>query len=125
MSADDGWGSRRRYLVGERLRLRRRELGLTQQQLASRLAAAGVPVTNKALSSLERGVGLDVAKLPELAQALDCSVTFLLGLTDDPRRWDPDVQPSSHGVRALEPTAVAAGNHPSVLGPDVPDLRVR
>lgn len=125
MSADDGWGSRRRYLVGERLRLRRRELGLTQQQLASRLAAAGVPSTNKALSSLERGVGLDVAKLPELAQALDCSVTFLLGLTDDPRRWEPDVRPASHRVSALDPTAVAAGSHPSVLGPDVPDLRVR
>lgn len=118
MSADDGWGTRRRSLVGERLRVRRRELGLTQQQLASRLAAAGVPSTNKALSNLERGVGLDVAKLPELANALDCSVTYLLGLTDDPRRWDPDVAPAPLPVGS----AVA---QPSVLGPDVPDLRLR
>lgn len=122
---DAGRGTRRRYLVGERLRLRRRELGLTQQQLASRLDAVGVPTTNKALSNLERGVGLDVAKLPGLAQALDCSVTFLLGLTDNPRRWDPDAQQLPQASAPRMSAGAAPDNHPSVLGPDIPDLRVR
>ena len=40
--------------------------------------------------SLEHGAGLDVGKLPELARALDCTLTYLVGLTDDPGRWEPD-----------------------------------
>ena len=46
--------------------------------------------TNRALSSLEHGAGLDIAKLPELAHVLDCTVTYLVGLTDDPHSWAPD-----------------------------------
>ena len=65
------------------------DLGLTQKQVITRLARLGVGSTNKALSSLEHGAGLDVAKLPELAVALECSVTWLLGLTDEPRSWEP------------------------------------
>lgn len=83
-------GASRRLLVSQRLRERRRALGLTQKQVITRLSRLGVASTNKALSSLEHGSGLDVAKLPELAAALDCSVTWLLGLTDDPTRWEPD-----------------------------------
>lgn len=121
MSDGPGVRERLRYAVSERLRQRRRDLGLTQQELAARLDAVGVRTTNKALSGLEHGVGLDVAKLPGLAFALDCSVTFLLGLTDDPSRWEPDVgllpRPAVAKARPMsEPT------HPSILGPDVPDL---
>jgi hypothetical protein len=58
--------------------------------VTSRLARLGVASTNKSLSSLEHGAGIDVAKLPELAAALDCTVTWLLGLTDDPHQWEPD-----------------------------------
>jgi transcriptional regulator with XRE-family HTH domain len=83
-------GASRQLLVTQRLRDRRRQLGLTQQQVVSRLAKLGVQTTNKAVSSLEHGAGIDVAKLPELAQALDCTTTYLLGLTADPRRWEPD-----------------------------------
>jgi transcriptional regulator with XRE-family HTH domain len=83
-------GASRHLLVSQRLRQRRRTLGLTQKQVVTRLARLGVGTTNKALSSLEHGAGLDVAKLPELAYALDCSVTWLLGLTEDPRAWEPD-----------------------------------
>jgi hypothetical protein len=39
---------------------------------------------------MEHGQGIDVGRLPELAVALDCTVTFLLGLTSDPTRWVPD-----------------------------------
>ena len=31
-----------------------------------------------------------MCKLPEIARALDCSLTYLVGLTDDPRSWEPD-----------------------------------
>ena len=58
--------------------------------MVARLRRIGVVTTNKALSSLEHGAGLDVCKLPEIARALDCSLTYLVGLTDDPKRWEPD-----------------------------------
>jgi transcriptional regulator with XRE-family HTH domain len=79
----------RHLLITQRLRERRDDLGLTQKQIVTRLARCGLQTTNRALSSLEHGSGLDVAKLPELAIALDCTVTYLLGLTDDPHSWLP------------------------------------
>ena len=91
MQAGTGDVEARRHLeVSQRLRERRRLLGLTQKQVTSRLGRLGIASTNKSLSSLEHGAGLDVARLPELAAALDCTVTWLLGLTDDPHRWEPD-----------------------------------
>ena len=88
----------RHALITQRLRQRRDDLGLTQKQIVTRLARCGLLTTNRALSSLEHGSGLDVAKLPELAIALDCTVTYLLGLTDDPHSWLP-------AESALQPTA--------------------
>ena len=90
MGEPDDLSTSRHLVVSQRLRLRRRALGLTQKQVVTRLSRLGVTTTNKALSSLEHGAGLDLAKLPELARVLDCSITWLLGLTEDPRRWDPD-----------------------------------
>lgn len=83
-------GPDRNFVLTLRLRERRRSLGLTQLQVVRRLAEFGVVTTNKALSGLERGAGIDVAKLPEFADALECTVTYLLGLTDDPDSWQPD-----------------------------------
>jgi transcriptional regulator with XRE-family HTH domain len=77
-------------MITLRLRERRCELGLTQKQVVTRLSRVGVQTTNRALSSLEHGTGVDAAKLPELAMALDCTVTYLFGLTDDPHQWEPD-----------------------------------
>ncbi len=105
-------GTSRHQFVGQRLRSRRRRLGMTQQQVAARLAELGVPCTNKTVSTLELGAGLDVAKLPELATVLDCSVTYLLGLSEDPGRWEPDVE--------LRPQAVGDIAEPRILGPLVP-----
>jgi hypothetical protein len=84
-------------------------LGLTQKQVTSRLGRLGVASTNKSLSSLEHGAGLDVAKLPELAAALECTVTWLLGLTDDPHRWEPDdaTSPGPSPGRAAHPRHAA------------------
>ena len=83
-------GTHRHLVVSERLRGRRRSLGLTQKEVVARLRRLGVTTTNKALSSLEHGSGVDIAKLPELASALECTLTYLVGLTEDPTRWEPD-----------------------------------
>ena len=112
----DELGAHRHLLISERLRLRRRELGLTQKEVVARLRRMGVVTTNKALSSLEHGAGLDVCKLPELAQALDCSLTYLVGLTDDPRSWEPDGS-AWPTVPPRQRSAPVLGAGPPILGP--------
>jgi len=111
-------GAMRHLVVSQRLRERRRTLGLTQKQVISRLARLGVLSTNKALSSLEHGSGLDVAKLPELAEALDCSVTWLLGLTDDPHSWEPAGRRPTAGprTRAVDAEVVALATPSALVG---------
>jgi transcriptional regulator with XRE-family HTH domain len=110
----------RQLLITQRLRERRGELGLTQKQVVTRLGRVGVLTTNRALSSLEHGTGLDVAKLPELASALDCTVTYLVGLTDDPHRWEPDRHEQGH--RDADPPAHNGAPRSSwILGAEVPE----
>lgn len=123
----------RHLVVTQRLRQRRDELGLTQKQVVARLARLGVRTTNRALSNLEHGAGVNVARLPELAVALDCTVTFLLGLTDKPDQWGPDYVPPSiqqhpaapttaHTVPEQEDlTATDSDCHCWILGTDIPD----
>jgi transcriptional regulator with XRE-family HTH domain len=121
--------STRHLLITQRLRQRRDFLGLTQKQVVTRLGRCGLHTTNRALSSLEHGTGLDVAKLPELAAALDCTVTYLIGLTDDPQRWQPDdvltIPPRRAAQPVVEPAPVSTVRAPSpeslILGADVPD----
>ena len=135
----DELGVHRHLVVSERLRIRRRMLGLTQKEVVARLRRLGVATTNKSLSSLEHGAGLDVGKLPELAQALDCTLTYLVGLTDDPSRWEPDSRtwpPGPRGStsepqlvtpRAREEAARLSGHAnaacPPILGPFDPPRR--
>ena len=111
-------GPDRLLLVSQRLRERRHQLGLTQMQVVARLARCGVSTTNKALSSLEHGAGIDVGRLPELAAALDCTVTYLLGLTADPHSWVPD-----HRVLAADGVPSPNGVHHAAaetLGGELP-----
>jgi transcriptional regulator with XRE-family HTH domain len=105
----------RHLILTHRLRARRVELGLTQKQVVTRLARRGIRTTNKTLSSFEHGAGVDVVRLPELAVALDCTVTYLLGLTEDPTQWAPD-QPSP----LLRPSSATPVTGNWILGPDVP-----
>lgn len=109
-------GARRHHLISERLRERRRTLGLTQKEVVARLRRIGVATTAKALSALEHGAGLDVAKLPEIARALECSLTYLVGLTDDPRSWEPDFEhwPGRRPAAATPPPSARAA--PRVAG---------
>ena len=44
-------GAHRHLVISERLRARRRDLGLTQKEVVARLRRIGVATTNKALSS--------------------------------------------------------------------------
>ena len=119
----------RHLLITQRLRQRRDDLGLTQKQVVTRLGKCGLHTTNRALSSLEHGTGLDVAKLPELAAALDCTVTYLVGLTDDAHSWIPDdsvVIPARGGPLAVpvRSNAQPADAASLILGEDVPTRRI-
>lgn len=111
--------ARRHLEVSQRLRERRRMLGLTQKQVTSRLGRLGIASTNKSLSSLEHGAGLDVARLPELAAALDCTVTWLLGLTDDPHGWEPDPDAPCFSSARLTAPAAHVG-HGAQVAEDAP-----
>jgi transcriptional regulator with XRE-family HTH domain len=124
-SSAGAWPARH-LLLTQRLRDRRAELGLTQQQVVGRLARCGVRTTNRALSGLEHGAGVDVAKLPELAIALDCTVTYLIGLTDDPHRWEPDVREPEAATRRGPPPLANRSPKPAarqslIIGGAVPD----
>jgi transcriptional regulator with XRE-family HTH domain len=123
MTASEQIWSGRQLVVTQRVRNRRSDLGLTQKQVVTRLAKFGIRTTNRALSSLEHGAGVDVVKLPELAAALDCTVTYLLGLTTDPHSWEPDGLPAPVAAHANRATEKYPGTQPysCILGLDVPD----
>ena len=112
-----------------RIKERRKELGLTQAEVVQRVSQRGSRLSHQALSAIENGRRLAVGRLPDLADALDCTVTYLLGLTADPHRWPPD-KPSGTAKAPDAPPrlrrlAVPDPVHPSgrswILGPDVPD----
>ncbi|KAA2263395.1 helix-turn-helix transcriptional regulator [Solihabitans fulvus] len=105
----------RHWVCAQRLRERRLALGLTQREVVARLQQRGNLTTNRALSAMENGRGLDLGLLPELAHSLCCTVTYLLGLTADPHAWQPEG--TTHRVEpAQDPVWHAAG----ILGPELP-----
>lgn len=121
-----------------RVRERRRDLGLTQAEVVQRVPRYGSRLTSQALSAIENGRRLTVGRLPDLAAALDCTVTYLIGLTADPRSWQPDM-PGGAAVagQAVPPQRVphpvrkardARGPRPDparrnwILGPGLPDI---
>jgi transcriptional regulator with XRE-family HTH domain len=130
-----------------RIAERRRELGLTQAEVVARVARHGSRLSNQALSAVENGRRLAVGRLPDLAEALDCTVTYLLGLTADPRSWSPDQPPRPPALAEAETEPAPAEAEPApaeaepaaatpvpapassrrswILGPDVPDISGR
>lgn len=111
-----------------RIRARRRQLGLTQAELVDRVSGRGSKLSSQALSAIENGRRLAVGRLPDLASALQCTVSYLLGLTADPARWEPDRPAPNHTPAvpsAAGPRPVTKGTtepRPGwILGPDVPD----
>jgi len=79
------------WRVSARVLKRRKALGLTQQQLADRMTSHGAKTIVQQVSHIEQGMGVGVGKLVVLAQALECSTTYLLELTDEPDEWTPDL----------------------------------
>ena len=76
-----------RQILGERVRRRRMALGLNQTAFADKV---GIPVPT--LSSIEHGhQSIYVERAVQLAQALDVSTDYLLGLSDDP--GNPSAKP--------------------------------
>ena len=64
--------------LGSRVRLRRKELGLSQDQLAR-----SVGITFQQVQKYEHGTNrISFSRLVEIAEALDCSVTDLIGNLD-------------------------------------------
>jgi transcriptional regulator with XRE-family HTH domain len=127
----------RHWICARRLRERRRALGLTQADVVTRLGERGAALTNRTLSAMENGRGLDLGRLPDLAAALDCTITYLIGLTADPARWEPDTpltsrdqpaaaagerRPTTGGEPAHDepPARGPAGHRNWILGPDPP-----
>jgi transcriptional regulator with XRE-family HTH domain len=128
-----------------RIRERRRQLGLTQAELVDLVDEHGSRLSSQALSAIENGRRLAVGRLPDLAAALQCTVSYLLGLTAEPHRWEPDdasapaparrAAPPVPARRTAAPASAPAGQAPAngaanqsasprhgwILGPDVPD----
>lgn len=115
----------RHWICAQRLRERRLALGLTQCEVVNRLPGNGERPTNRALSAMEHGRGLDLGLLPDFAMTLNCTVTYLLGLTDDPYSWQPDEWRSA--VRPRPSPAVPDDVRPQVgvLGPNIPSGSAR
>jgi len=64
--------------LGARVRLRRKELGMSQDQLAR-----AVGITFQQVQKYEHGTNrISFSRLAEMAEALDCSVTDLIGNLD-------------------------------------------
>ena len=105
--------AQRNLTCAVRIRERRRELGLTQAEVVDRVSRYGSRLSNQALSAIENGRRLAVGRLPDLAEALGCTVTYLLGLTDDPRSWPPDAPaaPTTKKTRSTRSTR-STGNAP-------------
>lgn len=74
-------------LRGERVRQLREDLNMTQGELADAIVLSAPGVNQSHISQIERGVaGLRPESLAAVAVALETSVDYLLGLTDDPTR---------------------------------------
>ena len=84
-----------RQILGERVRRRRMVLGLNQTAFADHV---GIPVPT--LSSIEHGhQSIYVERVVQLAQALDVSTDFLLGLADDPQSPKAAQEPKPPATR--------------------------
>ncbi len=90
--------------LGDFIAGRRRELGLTQAQLAARLH-----LTDKAVSRWERGVGLpDLATLEPLAAALEVSLAELMTARRQPQPL-PEAEEAAAQTLALARQSRSAG----------------
>jgi len=71
-------------ISGARIKEARKKAGLSQGMLAARLQVRGLPVEQMAISRMETGLRVVADfELPIIADALDVTVTWLLGLEQE------------------------------------------
>ncbi|WAI88385.1 Glutamate-pyruvate aminotransferase AlaA [Psychrobacter sp. SC65A.3] len=106
MTADD----KTKSTQAERLVQLRRDKGMTAEQLAQAMTAAGAKVSRGAISNWERGTnGIVSSKLPTLARLLGCSEGYLLrGELESDSKSDDD----SDSISSDNDKAVDAGEQP-------------
>ena len=72
--------------IGERIAARRKQLGLTQEELAHKLGYTSKSTINK----IELGINdLRQSKIKEVAEALDVTPGYLMGWEDEEPAPDP------------------------------------
>jgi len=77
--------------IGDRVKVRRIELGLTQSDLASKIG-----VSQQAIQQLEDGGTRRPRYLPELAKAIGCSVGWLAAVDND--KADDQIPPENEWI---------------------------
>lgn len=76
--------------TAERIQQRRQELDLTQEQVANKMGLKD----RSSITKLEKsGNYISFKKLEQVADVLDCSVAYLLGMVSDPHEEHPDIVP--------------------------------
>ena len=91
--------------LSSRIRQRREQLGLSQEELAARMGYR----TKSSITKLEKGINdLPRAKLEELAAALDTTPAWLMGLVDLPFP-PPGFEPLPEMVRVPLVGSIACG----------------
>lgn len=75
--------------VGERIKKRRLELGLTQEELAKKMGYSGKSSVCKAETW---GDEITTAKVHKFAKALDCSYEYLMGWENDMFYKEPPIE---------------------------------
>lgn len=85
--------------IGQRVKQRRKELGLTQEELARRIGNS----SRASICTVEKDrEDLTTTRIAKLAKALETSPAYLMGWTDNP---DPNYQYSNEFVAELATNA--------------------
>ena len=116
--ADSEFSQTSQSTQAERLVQLRRDKGMTAEQLAQAMTAAGAKVSRGAISNWERGTnGIVSSKLPTLARLLGCSEGYLLrGELESDSKSDDD----SDSISSDNDKAVDAGEQPHSISQNTP-----
>ena len=83
--------------MGELIAARRKELGMTQKEVAAKLN-----VTDKAVSKWERGIAFpDIQSIPLLAEALEMSVVELMDAQEGPKEEEAPMKQTFRAMLEL------------------------
>ena len=105
--------------VGDRVRWRRLDRGIPQRDRAARLGLGA-----SAIYEIERAKrSIRISQLYELADELDCTVEYLLGITEAPDDAGGNSWSLNHGRDPCDASesAVASGSSLAALAGIVPD----